>query len=308
MVTDEWRLTEHSVDVAMMRGRMWLVEAAHSLERARHGERMYELILGTMAFVQAVHRLRQCVAMAAKYATRDGVADHFVIALKRFDSAVPGVKQVRDALEHSDEYLMGVGDAQQQGHRSKRLRDERQSRDWAFVPEYEDGDMERPVVTVGPHVIALVSALKAAERFGMISTEGRKSRRHLCRVAGRPRPPLSAPRHSTRGGTEFTRRAPDLPRPQYGKRSFVVGQFVARLHLDQPASQPRTAPAPVARSRRTPRLWALTRPTVILLRYDAHAFGSSRCGRGSKDGRRHAPPSAPRARRAAATGGCWNVQ
>jgi len=163
IVTDEWRLTEHSVDVAMTRGRMWLVEAAHSLERARHGERMYELILGTMAFVQAVHQLRQCVAMAAKYATRDGVADHFVIALKRFDSAVPGVKQVRDALEHSDEYLMGVGDAQQQGHRSKRLRDERQSRDWAFVPEYEDGDMERPVVTVGPHVIALVSALKAAE-------------------------------------------------------------------------------------------------------------------------------------------------
>jgi len=163
IVTDEWRLTEHSVDVAMTRGRMWLVEAAHSLERARHGEQMYELILGTMAFVQAVHRLRQCVAMAAKYATWDGVADHFVIALKRFDTAVPGVKQVRDALEHSNEYLMGVGDAQQQGDRSKRLPDERQSRDWAFVPEYEDGDMERPVVTVGPHAIALVSALKAAE-------------------------------------------------------------------------------------------------------------------------------------------------
>ncbi len=179
------RVAADSVDVATTRGRMWLVEAAHSLERARHGERMYELILGSMAFVQAVHRLRQCVVMAAKYAACDGVADHFVIALKHFDTAVPGVKQVRDALEHSNEYLMGVGDAQQQGHRSKRLPDERQSRDWAFVPEYEDGDMERPVVTVGPHVIALVAALKAAETLWAESLPRGASRNVIqaeCRV------------------------------------------------------------------------------------------------------------------------------
>ena len=165
MIDDGWRLTDHSVEAAMTRGQMWLTGAARALQGARDGGAiMWALHLETSAFVSAVHHLRTCAVMAQTHAKHTHVPAHLKAALKSFDAAVRGLVSVRNTLEHFEEYVLGLGNEQQTDVKPvDRLPDEAKAQKWRIVPDYADApDCVRPTLMVGPYLIDLVGAYKAA--------------------------------------------------------------------------------------------------------------------------------------------------
>jgi hypothetical protein len=153
----------------MTRSQMWVVAASRALTGARDGGAvMWGLILESTAFVSALHHLRKCAEMAGRHAKDPRVPQHIVVALQRFDAVVPGLVEIRNALEHyDDEYVLGLGDLQQTGvKRAHRLPDEALAQEWRVVPDFLDPpECLHPILTVGPHTIDLVTALAAARQL-----------------------------------------------------------------------------------------------------------------------------------------------
>lgn len=153
-----WRITERSVTVAQSRAHMWLTFAGRALDRARDGGPVaWALVTESWAFVIAVDHLRNCAVMAANAATVGGVAADITSALATFDHAVPDLADLRNVLEHHDgDYVLGTGNLQQSGPRSKRVVDEALAVDWGIRCGYHDPyEGARPWIGVGPASVGL---------------------------------------------------------------------------------------------------------------------------------------------------------
>ncbi|MBA8927720.1 hypothetical protein BC739_004926 [Kutzneria viridogrisea] len=79
-------------------------------------------------------------------------------ARQRFEKALPGIKHMRDALMHFDEWARGVGNGPQKKdvEAGKALRDVA-SAYWGF-----DYAPEKDTITLGPYVIEVEAAIRAA--------------------------------------------------------------------------------------------------------------------------------------------------
>lgn len=146
-----WQITERTVEVAQSRAEMWLSFAVRALERTRaSGPVPWGLVTESWSCVLALNHVRSCAALATETATVPAALETASVALAAFDRAVPGLINARNFLEHDEAYVVGKGDLQQRGPRSKRIVDQSAAAEWTFDPRYRDNDRDQPVVNIGP--------------------------------------------------------------------------------------------------------------------------------------------------------------
>jgi hypothetical protein len=165
----EWKITERSVTVAQSRANTWLRFANRALDRTRAAGGVFgALPTEAWSCVLALNHVRTCAVLAVTTATVPAAREAAVTALARFDSAVPRLKDARDFLEREDAYVLGTGNLQQPNvGRTKRTIDQAAAEEWAYVPDFINGDRERPVVKVGSQItIDLSDACAEAAALG----------------------------------------------------------------------------------------------------------------------------------------------
>lgn len=165
--SDEWKITERSVEVAQSRAQMWTTFAARALERSRvAGPVPWGLATETWSCVVGINHVRSCALLATQTATVDSALTSAKAALSSFDSAVPRIKDARDFLEHNEAYVIGIGDLQQPDvRRSRRQIDEGAASAWNFHPHFIDGASDRPAVSIGPDIFVDLSQAVDAARL-----------------------------------------------------------------------------------------------------------------------------------------------
>lgn len=192
---DDWRMTEHSPNVAMGMAGLWADTARMQVARVLDPTpQPFATVADAYQAVFAIRRVRRAAGMALEYLTDTAAKAQLREALDDFDRELPHVTAMRDALEHFDEYTRGIGNHQQPDvKRAKRLADEALAEQYRAEIAYLDDDRERPMLCVGPPSVDLVGASTLAsmlkyEIWAAIRTEEGKpvSREWLAEFHGIP--------------------------------------------------------------------------------------------------------------------------
>jgi hypothetical protein len=171
VVSADWKLTDNLHAAALSTGWLWNRAVDTQAERILSGRDQIQQQVDVWLFIVAVRQVERAAVLAQRKAkSRMGVSI-MDAALAEFRQLVPGVAMARDAIEHFDEYLAGVGDGQQPDIKSRRSRipDEELSLAWrtafnqtpgAYV--YLVGDNEVDVPTTRRATQALIKAMHTA--------------------------------------------------------------------------------------------------------------------------------------------------
>jgi hypothetical protein len=171
VVSDEWELTENLHAAALSTGWLWNRAVDTQAERILSGRDQIQQQVDVWLLIVSVRQVERAAMLAQRQAKSHVGASIMKTALAEFRLRVPGVVKARDAIEHFDEYLAGVGDRQQPDVNPRRSRnpDEELSLAWrtafhqtpgAYV--YLVGDNEVDVPTARRATQALVEAMHAA--------------------------------------------------------------------------------------------------------------------------------------------------
>jgi hypothetical protein len=118
MDDDEWNKLEHLDSIAVREGWLWgraVSRLAGRIEKSSGGiDDQVDAALLAVAYTN-VYR----AALLARDHVSEQGRNLLDEALARVDQGVPGARQVRDMLEHFDEYERGAGRLQQPGRREK---------------------------------------------------------------------------------------------------------------------------------------------------------------------------------------------
>ncbi len=151
---------------------------ADRLRQAAGTETPYGTLLSDALFLLvALHRLRRACSWAGKrFPMRSSYRSRVDKAMSRFDTAFPGVKNLRDATEHFDQWIEGKGHGQEQpshgGYpfRSRFAYTQRGDRGVAFTVEIDD--MALDVLAAAGAALAMATEINDAfnndadERYG----------------------------------------------------------------------------------------------------------------------------------------------
>lgn len=162
-----WLHTEHGANIGHTETWTWEAAVQLQLERVRNGDG-WNPVLDAYQFVMALRMVLRGVQMTRRHLVTEPARALLDEALADFTAAVPGGKDARDVIEHFDEYTQGTGRLQHPpGTKEKDRRpDDRLAE--AFRIEFgwrREGGERRPVLTVGPYPIDLVTAADAAKRL-----------------------------------------------------------------------------------------------------------------------------------------------
>jgi hypothetical protein len=105
---DEWRMIDHSPNVALAIAWQWSIAVGAQAARVRDGAAVGR-IPDAYLLVLAVRHVRCAADMAMRYFTTAAGRDQLRNAVDNFDAELPGVKEIRDILERCDDYARGVG-------------------------------------------------------------------------------------------------------------------------------------------------------------------------------------------------------
>lgn len=165
-VEDDWSPADNPYAIAVSQSQLWREVVLLTIRRMRDED---DRGLGWFSSKQLdahvlVLTLRQIptAAQMEQAALKDlgvdpGVRDALAQARRNFENALPGIKEMRDALTHFDEWLRGTGYGQQKRTQAdKAIRDV--ARDYAGFGYDPNNDN----ISFGPHTINIGVAEKAA--------------------------------------------------------------------------------------------------------------------------------------------------
>jgi hypothetical protein len=186
-MTDEWKITEHTVNVAAQFADRWATAVAAQARRIQHPENTLERIPDTWMQVMTLRQLLRAVEMAKTATPQDDNRSQRIeqailefldtVVVKASDAGkASGFKLARDALEHFDEYYRGTGDVQQPRlKRSDRRPDEALAQGYRFDLEgAADGALR---LRIGP--LAPAEPLVVIDLVGQAPRAARKLARAL---------------------------------------------------------------------------------------------------------------------------------
>ncbi len=163
MTDDEWKIIDHSVNVALAHAWQWAVAVRAQVARVVEGSGSLQQIPDAFLLIIAVRNVRRAADMALRHLTNTAAKDQLREALNDFEAALPGVVNARDVLEHFDDYSLGVGNLQQPTTRKQqRAADEELAQQYRIEFEHIDNDRQRPRIRIGPHLLDLDAAGRAA--------------------------------------------------------------------------------------------------------------------------------------------------
>ncbi|PSK66928.1 hypothetical protein B0E53_01090 [Micromonospora sp. MH33] len=111
----------------------------------------------------ALRDVRRAAKMALSSMQVPAAKDQLSEALADFDRALPGIVEARDAVEHFDEYSLGVGRAQRSRMKTDpHLSQYQLAEEYAVRFGWADAEQLHPHLAVGPHTIAISAAADAA--------------------------------------------------------------------------------------------------------------------------------------------------
>jgi hypothetical protein len=180
-VTEQWKITEHTVNVAAQFADRWATAVAAQARRIQHPEITFERIPDTWMQVLALRQLLRAVEMARRAEPEDdrrserieqAIVEFLdtVVVTASSEGKASGFKLARDALEHFDEYYQGTGDVQQPSRkRNDRRPDEALAQRYRFDLEGPaDGALRLRIGPLAPAeplvVIDLVDRAPGAAR------------------------------------------------------------------------------------------------------------------------------------------------
>ena len=122
-MSNEWRITEDTANVAAQFADRWATAAAAQARRIRQPENTLERVPDTWVQVSVLRQLLRAAQMAKQAAGADSAQRRIQDAIETFLDAIVvetamadrarAFKLARDALEHFDDYYQGIGDEQQ---------------------------------------------------------------------------------------------------------------------------------------------------------------------------------------------------
>ncbi|MEQ7129471.1 hypothetical protein ABN034_33780 [Actinopolymorpha sp. B11F2] len=117
--------------------------------------------------VLALRNVRRAADMALRHLVTAKARDQLRAALDEFETRLPGAKEARDVIEHFDDYSGGVGDQQQPAirQRDSRVPDEQLAQQYRIDFEHVVNDPARSLLHVGPHIVDLTAAGRAASQL-----------------------------------------------------------------------------------------------------------------------------------------------
>lgn len=196
-MTDDWRITDHSPDVALRLAHQWAVAARAQARRVQHPQHAGERVPDTYLLVMALQQVLTAAQMAKRTVTsRAAKADMqraIGIFLDEIVVATTGTQHAealtlaRDVLVHFDEYLSGTGRRQRRDHTSdlaKTAEDLAQDYRIDFDPPADQPRLRlglRPAparVTIDLVTTAPEAASRLAEAIGTAITRGQASAAH----------------------------------------------------------------------------------------------------------------------------------
>lgn len=187
-MSNEWRITDHTANVAAQFADRWATAAAAQARRIQRPENTLERVPDAWVQVSVLRQLLRAAQMAKAATEAEMVQRRIQEAIEAFVDAIvvetsltdraKAFKLARDALEHFDEYYQGMGDQQQQPTAPRRGRSPREDLAQRYRVELEgpaDGALH---LRIGP--------LRPAEPLVVIDLVERAPRaaRQLARALG----------------------------------------------------------------------------------------------------------------------------
>lgn len=159
---DDWKAIEHGANIAITVAWQWSIATASQAERLSAGTGLAR-IPDAYLLVLAVRNVRRAAQMAVRQARTSEARSRIDSAIQAFDAELPGVSEIRDVLEHFDEYSQGVGDRQQPKlMRRLRLPDEALAEQYLIRLEGSSTNSASLTIRIGSHRIDLARASDAA--------------------------------------------------------------------------------------------------------------------------------------------------
>jgi hypothetical protein len=122
-VSSEWRITEHTANVAAQFADRWATAVAAQARRIQRPENTLERVPDTWVQVSIMRQLLRAARMAKDAAQSEAAERSIQTAIETFlgtvvvqttmASRAKAFLLARDALEHFDEYYQGIGNVQQ---------------------------------------------------------------------------------------------------------------------------------------------------------------------------------------------------
>lgn len=154
-VTDDWRITEHSPNVALQLANQWAIAVNAQARRIQNPDNTQERIPDAYIQVLALRNLLRAAELAKKTVPSRAATDAIKKAIRAFLDAVivigtisnqdNALERARNVVEHFDEYYRGTGKQQKQDQADKTLEDLAQDYRIDFEPP-----VDRPQLRVGP--------------------------------------------------------------------------------------------------------------------------------------------------------------
>lgn len=153
-VTDDWLITEHSPNVALRLAYLWAMAVSAQARRIQHPHNSSERVPDTYLLVIALRSVLRAAEMAKNSIPAPDTKREIQQAIGTFARAIvvtnsttkpeQALVQVRDVLEHFDEYLCGTG-------RWQRRDADKSSEDRAqdYRVDFE-GTADHPQLRIGP--------------------------------------------------------------------------------------------------------------------------------------------------------------
>lgn len=153
-VTDDWRITEHSPNVALQLANQWAIAVSAQARRIQNPEDSQERIPDAYLQVLALRNLLRAAELAKTVPSRTAT-NAIKLAIRAFLDAVVVVgtnsnrdnalERARNVVEHFDEYYRGTGKQQKQDQAGKTREDLAQD----YRIDFE-GPANRLQLRVGP--------------------------------------------------------------------------------------------------------------------------------------------------------------
>lgn len=159
VVIDEMSADERAKARALAEGEMYLAACGvtQQMRRLQQGEQPGpEYMVDGRLFAEAVRAAVRAGELCALLADRER-AGKIQAAADRVHSAIPNAVDVRDALEHFDDYILGLGNQQK-------------SQPGPFTQSYARGG--HPQVMVGPLVLDVELAERAVMHLASVALAG----------------------------------------------------------------------------------------------------------------------------------------
>lgn len=162
MAEETWRAVEHGENIALTVAWQWSIAVRSQAERIKAGGGVTKLP-DAYLLVVAVRNVRRAAEMASRHVRTDEARSRIAAAIGLFDNELPGVKEVRDVLEHFDEYSQGRGRLQQPKVKpAKRQPDESLASQYVINFESAMSDPTALTIRVGSHGFELAKSPRAA--------------------------------------------------------------------------------------------------------------------------------------------------